>query len=249
MLLEVGSKRFSNFDCKLEDVSYNPVFDITRRVALIVETWQISGRLIYGYSVATGTDPQVQMTAGIVSARTALESQFRPRVVLYNDNTVTESAFKMDPSSFLEGPEISVQSWPSNDAAVYSASAPFRLTITGTRQGQLDATGIMEFLETLKPGTGGTIYGHVGGSIGFAEKQIFMQNEPYSYTQEGSAVGLYGYPIPPGPIYPSSRTRPRRITKVSPRKIFPIPMEFEIQWVDEFESAFQLPDADPHYFF
>lgn len=248
MLLQVGSKRFSNFDCKVEEVSYNPVFDMTRKVALVVETWQVSGRLVYGYSVATGSDAQRQMTNAIDSVRSALLSAYRPIVVFYHDDGVTESAWKMDPNNFLEGPEIAVQSWPSNETAVYSASAPFRFTLTGTRRGQLDASGVIEFQETLQQTSGGYIIGHVGGAIGFAEKQVFQENEPFGFTQQGSAVGLFGYPVPPGPIYPSSRTRPRRITLKSPRKAFPVPMEFEIQWVDEYESAFALPYATPHFF-
>lgn len=246
MYLKIDDKVFPFLEATVDDVSYQPMFNVRRQAVRMQIQWQITGRMVYGYSFPTSGNAQQSMTTALNELVNFIQSRNRPKVTLLHDDGATASFFNLDPATCIEGPWIDTTRIPRTAEDIYTASQVYQLTVTAMKLGTTADTDLISFTETVSQAAGGQIVGCVGGAINFAEKQIFKQHEPYSYIQDGSAVGLLGYPIPPNSIYPSDRARPRRITRVSPRVLYPIPQEFEIRWSDEFISPFPLLDVYPH---
>ncbi len=242
MYLRIGSK-IRPFNEARASIAYQVAYDGFNRASTVKVTWGISGRVIQqSNATATGMSQKIAILKQDFS-------QFRPDLHFYEDDGITPTELRLLASELLDGPNLLDLSFPDKEPDVYTTGVEYGATFEGTgRAVGATANPISEFQETITPGDdGGLILGYVGGALNPPELQVFKQAEAWSYTQSGSAVGLYGYPDPPPPLWPQFQMRTMQPIKESPRVAGPIPMYFRISWSYRFASPFQL-SGNPHTF-
>lgn len=230
MYLKVGG-RLRPFNEARAGISYLPRYDARQRAVAVEERWEITGRVVLE-TVAT----QTRMT----QALRVLESDFNqpnPDLEFIEDDGSTPSFFRLLRSDCIDGPKIVASAFPQDQADIYSTGTSYSITMVGVRPvAGSGANVVLEFSETWEQISGGRKEGYVGGAINYPERQVFKQHEAYTYVQRGSAVGLYGYIVPPAPLFPFHQTADNRPVYVSPRVIGKVNTEYELSWIYEFAS-------------
>lgn len=242
MYLKVGGAIRPFVEANVEP-TYRLIYDGQRRIVKTAVTFAIDGRIV------------LQDGASQRAMTQAIELMFRqfsqpnPDIILLEDDGSTESAIKLRRQDCLLGPEVVELSLPSNEGRVYSVSAPYRITVTAEISRASGANPIVAFSEMLADlGTGGWEKVYVGGAINPPEEQIAQQFTTYKYVQQGSAVGMFGYPTIPPPIFPRYLKRPRpRVERMGPEILGNVPQNYRISWAYEYESAWELRGF-PHNF-
>lgn len=237
MYLKVGG-RLRPFNEARADITYVPRYDARKRVISIEETWAISGRVVLQDVASQGL-----MTKALQLLKSDFD-QHRPDLQFIEDNGSTPSFLKLLRSDCIDGPKVAVSGFPMDARDVYATGTSYTVTMVGTRPVG-SGNAVLEFEETWEQTAGGRIEGYVGGAINRAERQVFKQHEPYAYVQRGRAVGLYGYVVPPAPLFQFQQTKQNRPAYTSPRMIGTPNTEFECSWVYEFESDVPLSGL-PH---
>ncbi len=236
-------------EATIESVGYDPVFNAWKQLTQYQEVWNVSGRIIQDPANVSSSSAAQWMSGMIAELRAALLNMSRPRITMLHDD-LTVSCFDIDPAQCSDGPTISNIQFPKSGDDVFTSGNNYSFQVTAVRNvGSSSNHGILEFQESLEHLSGGLVVDYVGGTINLAEKQIVKENEPWSYLQSGSAVGLYGYPIPPPPIYPQHRTRMKFPKLYAPEIAYPVQQRFKIEWSYEFMSDVALPNALPHAFY
>lgn len=222
-------------------VRYKPIYDSFMRMVAVKELWDISGRVIQnGVS-----DTVTTMTAKIQKLKSDF-GQYRPDLVLLEDDGITPTSQRLYRRDCVDGPTITELALPNDSANVFETGISYTATAEGTRPLGGVSNAIIEFEETLTPLQGGEIRGLVGGAINPAEWQIFQKFQPYIYVQAGTAVGMFGYPQIPEGIWPQQyQLEPLRPRYGGARKQGPIPSEYVISWEYKFGSTRPLIGA-PH---
>jgi len=234
MYLRIGGTLRPFVEADVEP-SYQPFYDGQRRIYKTGVTMRVSGRIVQNESPT-----QAGMTALIQTLQQQLSAP-RPDIVLLGDDGSTPSAISLYASNCVSGPEVRELTLPSNAGKLYLTSCPYSFTVYGEVTAGSGST-ILEFMEAIQDaGTGGYEIVHVGGAINPPERQIGQQYTPYRYTQQGFAVGAFGYPVIPPPIWPGALKRPRpQVMYEGPQIIGPIPQNFRVSWSYEYESAYEL---------
>jgi hypothetical protein len=220
-------------------VSYEPMYDVRRRMIAVSEVWDMSGRIVL----------QDASQSAMTVALRKLDSDFsayRPDLRLVEDNGQTPAFMQMLAQDCIEGPYIRASSLPSDPADIYATGMSYQISYVGVKS--IVGTGsdaLMSFTETLDNPRGGVRMGYIDGAINAPELQIFKQREAYEYVQTGSAVGLYGYPKPAPSLWPQFQIEELRPKYMSPRVIGRVNREFEIQWTYRFQSPYRL-QGFPH---
>lgn len=241
MYLKIGSVLRQFNEVKTPMISYKPFYDSRRRIAYIEEQWQIQGRIVLQTNAT-----QTRMTQALQQ----LESDWNqpnPSLLFVEDNGVTPSYLRLNASDCFDGPNVVDKSFPGDAADVYATGMLWAVTVVAKRLPTGVGSPLMEFTESVAMLSGGTIIGFVGGAINLPERQIFKQNEPFIYEQTGRAVGLFGYPSPPPPLWPGAQLERMKPVLISPRVTGLVDSEFEIQWTYRFGNEFALAGL-PHTF-
>lgn len=241
MYLRIGSRLRPFLEARADAIAYVPEYDVGRRMVAVRESWRVSGRLVLEHN-ATG---QRAMTTALRQLETDL-SQFRPDVVILEDDGVTPTFFELLAGDCVSGPDITEIILPAEGTDIYSIATPYAFTVEATRSLNNLTNSIVEFREEVDFDPGGLVYGHVGGAINFAERQIFKENEIWRATQSGVVVGKYGPVSIPGPLWPAALVKAPRMTEPSPRILAPVLQEYETRYVYTFESATPIPRLSPH---
>lgn len=240
MFLRIGGKLrpFNEADAS---ITYTPIFDGQRRMVKVHQTWQIDGTVLLQTNAT-----QTRMT----QALNILEqdfSQYRPDLIFLEDNGATPSVLKLLASNCLTGPELTNFSFPKSPEKVYATGVPYVAIMEADVSAIAAGNAILAFTEeVVSEGSGGWERVHVGGAINLPEEQIGTQYNPYRYRQSGTAVGLYGYPYIPPPLWPSKLKRPNpQVVESSPEILGLVDQNFRISWSYMFESAYPLT-GHPH---
>lgn len=234
MYLKIGG-RLRMFNEATASVSYRPVYDSQRRMTYVDETWNITGRVVLQTNAT-----QRNMTIALDQLKRDM-SQHRPDLQFIEDDGYTATTFRLLASQCLNGPDLIDLQFPGGEEDVYATGVAYSAQFDARKLASgSGGDPIIEFSETLVNPSGGRVDGFVGGAINLPERQIFKQHEAYTYTQSGRAVGLYGYPVPPPPLWPGAQLRRNKPVYISPRIGGQRPMEFEVQWEYQFGSVFPL---------
>ena len=249
MYLVLGGKTRPFLEATVDDVAYEGIYNGFRQMLQYREIWNVSGRIVTDQTVTSAAQAASWMSGAINELRNDLLTMVRPRVTMLNDD-LSVSCWDLDPLACVEGPTIQSIRFPRDGQDIFVTGNNYAFQVVAVKNlTSSGAHGVLEFNEGLENVAGGQINGHVGGIINPAEPQVFKQFEPWKYIQSGSALGQYGFPNIPPPIYPSSMTRPVRKKVYSPEIAFPVPQRFRIDWSYEFESSVALPLVPPHSFY
>lgn len=223
-------------------ISYELTYDGQNRASLVKSVWGISGRVIQ-QSNAT----QTGMTQKLEKLKADIQKP-RPDLIFYEDDGATPTSLKLLAADCVEGPTLLDVSFPDKAPDIYPTGVEYGCTFEGTGKAVGSAANpITEFTEIITPNGGGQEFILVGGAINPAEYQTAKQNAPWYYTQSGSAVGMFGYPQPPPPLWPGALLKVMQPVLESPKVAGPIQMYFRISWSYEFGSPYQLSGL-PHAF-
>lgn len=234
MYLKVGGK-LRPFNEASASIRYEPQYDLRRRIISIRERWDIRGRVVLQ---ANATESRMTQALAILDQDF---SQPTPDLVFIEDNQSTPTFYQLRAADCLDGPNIVASSFPGDGADIYPTGNAYEITFEAEKS--VPGAGgdvIVEFEEQLQQLQGGTEYDFVGGAINYAELQITRQHAPYKYRQVGRAVGLYGYPQAPGPLWPLNQLRTNLPTYRTPREYGRVPRYFETRWDYLFGSVFPL---------
>ena len=214
------------------------------------ERWDVKGRL---QIVPTG-DPVVDRA--ILSPRiAAMQQAYQQQGVdlgLYFDDG-TPSAHFLQSARSAGGTRVTKPPYfPVGLGAEYSTFRNFALSVEADF---LDTSlGLISWTESLTLTGGGPQFGYLLCLNGPPQKQLLRQQTTYKATQQGEAVGLTAYPLPPAPLWPAdehgelrniSQTLPQR-TGLGPSAVY---FSFKTRWSYVFESAVPLlglPTAWPN---
>jgi hypothetical protein len=199
------------------------------------ERWTISGMVI-------GTSP-TSIKTQLTALDTAYSANGKNLSLLMPDKT--ESTHRMISSACQGGVRVIQRpSFPNGGGAEHVTKREYMIVLEGIVL-LSSSQVILSFEEVLSFSGGGPRYGHLEPLEGPPIKQRLKQSTPYVVTQEGQAVGLYGYPAIPPSIWPGDKTEAPRIRRYSPRKKGGNYYEYKVSWAYEFKAAYPLTGS-PH---
>jgi hypothetical protein len=238
VLLKIGN-RIRPFNEADAAISYAPVYDVVNRMYAVDERWDIDGRVVLQTNAT-----QTNMTRALRLLQQDY-NQYRPDLIFLEDDGIRESAWVLRANECMDGPRVIDSAFPKDPQNVYATGTSYTVSFTARRPVRQARNPIISFQEELQPDGGGMLIGYVGGAINYAEQQVFQQRSPWTCVQRGTAVGLFGWPVPPRPIWPQAQIKPMHPRKASPRVLGPIQQEFEVSWEYRFAWPFALT-GNPH---
>lgn len=211
-------------------ISSQPRRDSTGRLIGRTERWTISGWLVGANAAA--------LTTAINSLKTAFAADGQD-LGLYTDADVATSHVITNAST-LGGVRVTeMPSFPEGKGAEYANQRSFQVTLEADFQ-DAGAANLISFSEHVSmTGTGGARFVVQVPLEGPIVTQVVSAATPVIITQSGSALGLSGYPVVPGPLVSAGEhVDRRRVEYRSPRRLADGSYrEYECSWAYEFEVA------------
>lgn len=138
---------------------------------------------------------------------------------------------------------IKAPSFPKGDQTEYISIRSYQIVLEATFvDPNIQLLRFQESLQTQAPG--GPLYGHSAPIIEIPRKYITRLYTPCRVIQVGSATGLFDWPKPPPPIWPSALFENPPPNKHSPRRYGrpgqPSWTEYQIDWQYVFEAVTPL---------
>lgn len=194
-------------------------------------TWDITGTIF-------GDD-----TAAVVANLLALERAFAvwglDLALIDSNGTVCHA---MPSGGSLTGVRITrPPSYPKGDGAELSTFRTYAITATCDYPYGIGVTNpLKSFTESLAFSGGGPRRVVVECAIGPPQVQIVNQFTVFRAVQSGSAIGMYGYPPIPQPIFPAALAEAGQPAFTAPQLRNGVYVDFGVQWSYRFESPIPL---------
>jgi hypothetical protein len=99
---------------------------------------------------------------------------------------------------------------------------------------------MVSFTETVEMEGGGPVFVMLSSINMAPQRQMTQVASPYRAVQRGQAVGQFGYPIPPPPIWPWALCHAPKFKRIAPKQDGLVLTDFGITWLYEFESSSPL---------
>ncbi len=134
-------------------------------------------------------------------------------------------------------------------SAEFSTYRNYQVTVEGVYPiPGVPATTLISWLETLSFTGGGPRFLHLQPLVGLPQRQQVAAATPFHVTQQGEAVGLYGYPVPAAPLWPADEhIDRRRVEYKTPKRtgdrVASAYTEWPVSWAYEFEANAPLEGA------
>lgn len=237
MIFQVGSTT-RPLNEVVVSIKYTPKYDVSRRIISVVETWSGRGRIVL-------SNPSFANMTSELNAVTEMLSQRRVNLNMLTD-LGGSTAMTLNAGDCFDGPNPIVVDIPTEPNDVYISGMGYSFVYQAERS---PGTGLLAFDEEVAlVQVGGTEFGYVGGAINMPERQVFYQNKPWRYVQRGSAVGLFGTPVIPGPIWPFALITPASPNgrEGAPKIQGAIPSQYPVSWSYEYAWDQQL-FGSPHF--
>lgn len=229
---QYGSYRHDVGECSIGH-SVSPIFDGRGNQKSTLEKLSISGK-IHADNVSDLTSKiDLLIKAYSVNGKDAClydDSGSRTRHCLLNNNSVNGVVV------------TSLPQFPESDGAEYTTYRSYSISLEAEYYSS-STSPLSSFQESLSvTGTGGEKRVFIEVSEGLPVEQVVRQNTIVTAVQSGSAIGVYGYPPVPSPLFPESLlSNSVSINKNSPtRNINGSFTNYEIQWSYQFVSSGQL---------
>jgi hypothetical protein len=201
------------------------------------ETWHVRGMLL--------ADTAAELNTKIGQLKTAYIVQGKDIALLLNDGSTSTHAVDTARTAggvfVVDGPNV-----PEGGGAEFAESSSFRhyeITLEAT---VLDTTvQFTAWAEAIGFSGGGPHDVHIPTLTGLPQKQRVYRATPFRAFQSGSAIGQFGWPVPPPPLWPAAEKIPERdIQFKSPNRAGPpgkpYYTDFEVTWRYSFEAATPL---------
>jgi hypothetical protein len=188
-------------------------------------------------------DTQSNLTTKIAALEAAYRKQKQDAALYEDDGTRTPHAIVN--SQTIGGTHVDAVTWPRGaEGGEYATGRSYEISISG-EIALTSETTLLNFQESLSfVGTAGPRHVWIETRNGPAQRQTVSQNTTQRIIQAGNALGLYGYPTTPAPIFPSLEHLPaRRYTRTGPRQNGRAFTDYGVQWSYEFESPSALAGA------
>lgn len=238
MRLRIGNYLRPNRESR-RTVSYTPKYDSRKKLSTVVERWEISGRLVSEDGTQTGMDTALLELQAAVA-------QPSPSLTYLHEDTGAPSVLALRADTALWGPLLISSTLPASANDIYGSAISFTLVYEAEYAAAVGGN-IIEFRERLREIPGGQTRVMVGGYVNAAQRQIGYQNKKWGYVQSGRAVGLFGYPAIPPPIFPGALVGEPEVERIGPVDTGNVPTRFEITWQYAFEWHQKLYGV-PHYY-
>ncbi len=193
-------------------------------------TWNIEGQL------------QAADTASVVLLILALERAFSfwglDMALVDSNNNVLHSLYSR---GSLTGVRITKPpSFPKGDGAQLSTFRDYVITATAEYPYIGAINPLKAFTETLHFSGGGPRATCVECTNIEAQPQILSLYTAYRANQAGSAIGMFGYPAIPGPIFPGALEEAVTPSFTAPRLQYGNYVDFGVSWAYKFVSPYPL---------
>lgn len=193
-------------------------------------TWNIEGQL------------QAADTPNLVAAINALEFAFAP---WFFNLALTDSSgnilHALPSTGSLTGVRITKPPhYPKGDGAQLSTFRDFAITATADYPYIGAINPLKAFTETLRFSGGGPRATCVECVNALPQPQILALYTAFRATQVGSAVGMFGYPQVPAPIFPGALEEAGEPAYTSPRLQYGTYVDFGVSWSYRYVSPVPL---------
>ncbi len=233
MFLRYGSYSHAVSEAAIQ-ISRRPRYNEGGQSNGYTETWRIDG-FLQAANVSA-------LTVAIAAMKLGYSVRFRDLALLNDDGTPTahylSNALCVGGVRVVDGPNF-----PESAGAEYTTYRHYNITVEGTLL-QQDLI-YLAFHESLSFEGGGPRDVFLTPLDGLPVKQRVASATTYRVSQDGSAIGQFGYPPIPAPIWPTAEhIDQRRITRDSPKRDGPVGApyftEFKVNWAYRFESPIPL---------
>lgn len=197
-----------------------------------IVTWSIQGQLIGSSATELATK---------MNALDAAYSRYFFDAVL-TDNSGVELR-RMRTGTSVSGVRPTPPSYPA-DRTAFTTYMPYTVSLTAEypigpkgQEGGIDPFQLLSFSETIALSGGGPRYVVIQTANTKPQRQMLFSHTPYRAIQSGSAMGRFGYPPIPKPMFPGAQVAAPNITRNGPRREGFKLEGYAISWSYEFESA------------
>lgn len=217
-------------EVELAGIGYEATLNNVGRVELIRRTLNIKGKVF-------GDSP-----SAISAKLSALERAYPVGGTLSTaglyENAGTPTTHVLRPSAPGAVIRILNFGYPVGNGTQYATERDYSLTLYLEEPPvQSFKTNIIRFRETLSMSGGGPVFDFFRPPRGLPIKFAKHEMVEFSAVQEGEAVGLYGYPNYPPPMFPGALRSPPVLTPVSGSRAGQWGAEWPVAWRYEFGST------------
>lgn len=228
MIVRYGSYSHADAECTVA-VSQSALENDAGQYYARRVTWTITGRL------------QADTPAALAAALVALElaySVWYGDLGLFDGNTMVMGLLN---GGSLTGVKI-VQppSYPSGEGAQLTTFLDYVIVATADYPAGAGQNLLKSFTETLAFSGGGPRLAAVECVNVPPQEQVLALYTAYRATQTGQAVGMYGYPPVPPPLFPGKQEVAGQPTFSSPRLRNGVYVDWPVSWSYSFVSATPL---------
>lgn len=150
----------------------------------------------------------------------------------------TPSGFTIFDAATIGGIRVTKQpSIPSTLGSAHVKQLPFQIELQATLPYSGSPLALMSFRESVSFSGGGPRTTMVEALTGPPVKQQVREQTVFRATQSGQAIGLFGLPVIPSPIWPSDLTGEYTSERTSPELFGEVRTNYPVSWKYEFESA------------
>lgn len=132
------------------------------------------------------------------------------------DNQGNPTRHSLISADSISGVRVEQRSYPKGDPAEWATARSFYIVLSAEYV-EADSQ-LASWREQVRVvGTGGPEWAMNQMRLGLPRPQLISNFTPVTILQQGEAVGLQGYPIPPGPLFPAwEHVNLRQFTPTSP---------------------------------
>lgn len=193
------------------------------------QTWTVTGRL--------QADTPGLLLAKMVALQAAYSVWYRD-FGLYDGNTLMLALVNRGSTSGVK--IVRPPSYPQGEGAQLTTFLDYTIVAAATYPAGNGQNPLKAFTETLAFSGGGPRRAVVECVNAPPQEQVLTAFTAYRATQQGSAVGLYGYPPVPPPLFPGKLEEAGRPVFGSPKLRNGAYTDFPVSWSYTFASATPL---------
>jgi hypothetical protein len=177
-----------------------PLYSSRHRRTLVRYEAHLTGEIIIDDTDTTTELAQAKLTTRINELVNAYGVNGGDYILL--DNQGNQTRHSLISGDSLSGVRVEHRSWPKGDPAEWATHRTFYIVLVAEYvEAESQIVSWQERVQVV--GNGGPDWEMRRVRFGLPRPQLLSNFTPVSVVQQGEAVGLQGYPIPPGPIFPA----------------------------------------------